>query len=64
MIRISVEKTVTAPADRVGAAFDDFANVYKFHPAVENSVSTNGRRGGVGAERVCHLYDAARSTRG
>ena len=59
MINIIAEKTIAAPMDQVSAAFDDFANVYKFHPAVQRSGTTNGQTSGVGAERVCHFYDGS-----
>jgi len=57
MHEFEVQKVIDAPADRVWEVLDDFANTYVYHPIVERSRSVNGKDRGLGARRMCTMYD-------
>jgi len=57
MIKITQNRTIQAPADRVWDILADFGGVHVFHPLVETSQTTNGQKTGLGAERRCDLYN-------
>ena len=55
---ISVSHNYHQSPSKVFAALDDFAGIQRFHPLLESSPLVEGTpETGVGAERVCHLYD-------
>jgi uncharacterized protein YndB with AHSA1/START domain len=58
MSTISVVRNIPAPIDQVWEALSDFGGVYRYSAGVESSPITAGTpERGVGAERICHLYD-------
>jgi uncharacterized protein YndB with AHSA1/START domain len=59
MHQFNVSKIIAAPVDRVWELLDDFANTYVYHPMVEHSFATNGKRTGLGARRECTMYDGS-----
>lgn len=59
MHQIQVERELDHPASTVWALLDDFASTWVYHPIVEHSASTNGVQRGLGAERMCQMYDGA-----
>ena len=55
---ITLKRTVDTPIERVWEVLSDFGEIHRFHPGVKSSPITDGTpSSGVGAERVCHLYD-------
>jgi len=57
MTKITQNRTIQAPADRVWDILADFGGVHFFHPMVESSPITNGQDTGLGAKRRCELYN-------
>ncbi|WP_419905547.1 SRPBCC family protein [Kiloniella sp.] len=58
MVTISVEKIVNAPVASVWASWDDYANIYKFHPGLNNSYLLESKNTtGMGALRQCDFTD-------
>ncbi len=57
MSEVSVEKTIDASAERVWKILADFGNVSVFNPLVERSELVSRKDRGLGAKRVCHLYN-------
>ncbi len=55
---ITVEHSYPQPPSEVFAALNDFAGVYRFHPALKSSPLVEGTpASGTGSERVCHMHD-------
>ncbi|MFT7622186.1 MAG: hypothetical protein ACI9WU_001354 [Myxococcota bacterium] len=59
MHQFNASKDIAVPVDRVWDLLNDFANTYVYHPMVERSSSTNGKRSGLGARRQCTMYDGS-----
>jgi uncharacterized protein YndB with AHSA1/START domain len=58
MASITLKRVVEAPIERVWSVLSDFGGIHRYHPGVETSPITRGTpASGVGAERVCNLYD-------
>jgi hypothetical protein len=55
MTKLTLSRTIQAPADRVWNILADFGGVHLFHPMVESSPVTNGQDTGLGARRRCEL---------
>ena len=58
MAKIQVKQTVKAQREEVFATWNDFGNIYKFHPGLKHSRLINqSQNGGLGAQRQCNLKD-------
>lgn len=58
MVTIRVEQRVNAPISTVWESWDDYANIYKFHPGVQHSYLLGVKQeSGVGALRQCDFTD-------
>ncbi|WP_114285288.1 SRPBCC family protein [Candidatus Halocynthiibacter alkanivorans] len=54
MAKITLEKAVNAPLSDVWKSWDAFADIYTFHPGIENSYLLDGSQPtGTGARRRC-----------
>ena len=60
MTKLTLSRTIQAPADRVWDILADFGGVQNFHPMVDTSPITNGQNTGLGAERRCELYNGTK----
>ena len=60
MTKLTLSRTIHAPADRVWDILADFGGVHVFHPMVDASPITNGQDTGLGAERCCELYNGTK----
>ena len=60
MNSVTVSRAIEAPVDAVWAPWEDFGNVYNWHPFVSRSriVGKDGQKTGVGARRQCDLSDS------
>ena len=59
MHHVHVDRVIDQPADAVWAILDDFGSVFRYHPLVKQSGTTNGIASGLGAGRVCHFDDGS-----
>jgi len=58
MAIVSVSKNVNAPVEVLWASWDDFANIYKFHPDLKKSYLLGKKQTtGMGALRQCDFMD-------
>ena len=58
MSSIEVKQIVQAPVEAVFKSWNDFGNIYKFHPGLKHShLLKNSAQGGLGAERQCDMKD-------
>lgn len=59
MQTINIRKIVNAPIENVWASWDDFGNIYKFNPGVDESrlLGGDGTTHGRGTRRECELAD-------
>lgn len=57
MHKVSVTRTMETDAKAVWNVLDDFCNIHRYNPAVENSSLIGSRPTGVGATRECNFYD-------
>ena len=59
MAKVTVSKRIDAPVEDVFSSWDDFGNIYRFHPGLSSShlLSDAAAPTGVGTERQCNLAD-------
>ena len=57
MHSFSVSRDIPHTPQRVWALMDNFADIWIYNPNVRHSESLNGQQSGLGAERLCVLYD-------
>ncbi|MFT7680286.1 MAG: hypothetical protein ACI8QC_004292 [Planctomycetota bacterium] len=58
MSSFSVTRAMGVPVDATWAALEDFGGVHRYSAGVERSpINAGTPASGVGAERVCHMYD-------
>lgn len=57
MTKLTLFRTIQAPADRVWDILAGFGDVHLFHPMVESATIINDQDTGHGAERRCELYN-------
>ncbi|MCJ8347342.1 SRPBCC family protein [bacterium] len=56
-MKVEVSKKLNVDVDRVWKSFENFGEIYKFHPLVEKSPLLSKNASGIGAKRRCDFYD-------
>lgn len=58
MANVTVERTISAPIDKVWESWDQFGSIYRFNPNLKGSrLINNSPESGIGARRQCDLAD-------
>lgn len=58
MAKVTVNRTVNAPIEKVWASWDNFGEIYKFNPNLQHSHLIQGSQStGKGAKRQCDIND-------
>lgn len=58
MAKVTVNRTINAPLEKVWESWDDFGDIYKFNPNLKNSYLLKGSQSsGKGAKRQCDIND-------
>jgi Polyketide cyclase / dehydrase and lipid transport len=58
MPKVKVSRSLSSSPDEVWKTISQIDGIHRFHPGVDRSPLCDGSKGsGVGAERVCQLYD-------